>query len=110
MRNPDDVVEVVITAPRGQWLPDFTRDLVRNGVAACGHHCDIRAVYSWQAQVQDEPETRVALHTTAARVPDIEERLRAQHPYDVPCLLVLPVLGGSADYLEWVRRSSGTAD
>jgi periplasmic divalent cation tolerance protein len=31
------------------------------------------------------------------------ERLMALHPYEVPEILVLPVLGGSASYLDWVR-------
>jgi periplasmic divalent cation tolerance protein len=30
-------------------------------------------------------------------------RLQTIHPYDVPEILVLPVLAGHEPYLEWVR-------
>jgi len=41
-----------------------------------------------------------------ARLPLIEARLAALHPYEVPELLVLPVAGGGAAYLAWVREST----
>ena len=31
---------------------------------------------------------------------------RREHAYDVPCVIVLPVLDGNPDYLEWVRTQT----
>ena len=28
------------------------------------------------------------------------------HPYDVPEIIVLPVIGGAAPYLDWVRQQT----
>jgi periplasmic divalent cation tolerance protein len=69
--GPDDVCEVVITAPDEAWLLDFTRHLVEARLAACGHHTPIRSIYTWAGAVHDEPETRVALHTRSSCVPAI---------------------------------------
>lgn len=105
--EPDDVCEVVITAADPQWLAGFTRRLVEDRLAACGQQvAAIRSIYRWDGAVQDDPEARVALHTRLALVDRIVERADAEHPYDVPCVLALPVVGGNPAYLEWVRRET----
>ena len=103
-----DVVEVVITAADASWLASFVRRLVDDRLAACGQQvAEIRSIYRWDGAVHDDPEARVALHTRADLVDRIVERAIAEHPYDVPCVLALPITGGNPAYLEWVRSSCG---
>jgi periplasmic divalent cation tolerance protein len=98
-----EVVEVVVTGPDAGWLAGFTRTLVEERLAACGHQlAAIRSVYRWEGAVHDEPEARVALHTRRSLVPALVARTRQLHPYDVPCVLALPVTGGDPGYLRWV--------
>jgi periplasmic divalent cation tolerance protein len=97
------VCEVVITAADAEWLAEFTRRLVRDRLAACGHQvAAIRSIYRWDGAVQDDPEARVALHTRLGLVDRIVERAGAEHPYDVPCVIALPVVAGNPAYLRWV--------
>jgi periplasmic divalent cation tolerance protein len=99
----DEVVEVVVTGPDAGWLAGYTRTVVEERLAACGHQlAAIRSVYRWEGEVRDEAEARVALHTRASLVPALTARTRELHPYDVPCVLALPVAGGDPDYLRWV--------
>ena len=98
-----DICEVVITADSADWLIDFTRALVQDRLAACGQNISaIRSVYRWQGTIEDEAEARVALHTRASLVPAIVERTNRDHPYDVPCVIALPVLAGNPEYVAWV--------
>ncbi|MDY7084777.1 MAG: divalent-cation tolerance protein CutA [Actinomycetota bacterium] len=102
-----DVVEVVITAADPEWLAAFTRRLVDDRLVACGHQiAAIRSIYRWAGEVYDDPEARVALHTRADLVDSIVERANTEHPYDVPCVLALPVLAGNPAYLDWVRQET----
>ncbi|WP_067509222.1 divalent-cation tolerance protein CutA [Actinoplanes sp. TFC3] len=104
----DDVCEVVITAADAEWLAGFTRRLVEDRLAACGHTGQqIRSIYRWNGKIEDDAEARVALHTRAALVPEIVARADAEHAYDVPCVIALPVLAGNPAYLEWVRTETG---
>jgi periplasmic divalent cation tolerance protein len=106
-RLETDVCEVVVTAADAGWLVGFTRALVEDRLAACGQNiAAIRSVYRWEGEVQDEPEARVALHTRVSLVPEIVERADRDHPYDVPCVLALPVVGGNPAYLDWVRSET----
>jgi periplasmic divalent cation tolerance protein len=98
-----EVVEVVVTGPDAGWLAGYTRTLVEERLAACGHQlAAIRSVYRWEGEVHDDAEARVALHTRRSLVPALTARTRELHPYDVPCVLALPVTGGDPDYLAWV--------
>lgn len=103
MARVEECCEVVITADDAEWLAGFTRTLVERRLAACGHLIDpIRSVYRWQGTVHDEAEARVALHTRSALVPAIVSAAAEQHPYDVPCVIALPLTGGNPAYLDWI--------
>ena len=105
----DDVGEVVITAADPQWLAEFTRRLVADRLAACGQQvAAIRSIYRWDGAVQDDPEARVALHTRTALVDAIVARANAEHPYDVPCVIALPVVAANPAYAEWVRAETSS--
>jgi periplasmic divalent cation tolerance protein len=99
----EPICEVIIIADDGDWLINFTRSLVQDRLVACGQQiAPIRASYRWDGEIQDAQEIRVALHTRASLVPAIVDRTRREHPYEVPCVLALPVQAGNPDYLEWV--------
>jgi periplasmic divalent cation tolerance protein len=103
----EEYCEVVVTAADTDWLAGFTRTLVEERLAACGHQvAAIRSVYRWQGEVHDEPEARVALHTRRSLVPAIVARTEQLHPYDVPCVIALPLVGGNPAYLRWIAEET----
>jgi periplasmic divalent cation tolerance protein len=99
----EECCEVVVTGADADWLAGFTRTLVEERLAACGHLiAPIRSIYRWAGDIQDEPEARVALHTRRSLVPAVIERTQDLHPYDIPCVIALSLTGGSPAYLRWV--------
>jgi periplasmic divalent cation tolerance protein len=106
-----DIVEVVVTADNAEWLIGFSRELVEERFVACGQHITpIRSIYRWEGAVQDETEIRVAYHTRASLVPALIDRIKQDHPYDVPCILALPIVDANPDYADWVRTQTGPDD
>lgn len=103
MNMNTEICEVVVTAGDAETLVKLTRTLVDERLAACGQNiASIRSIYRWDGAVQEDPEARVALHTRASLVPELVERVKTLHSYDVPCVLALPVVGGNPDYIGWV--------
>ena len=101
------ICEVVITAADPEWLAGFTRRLVTDRLAACGQQVTaIRSIYRWDGAIQDDAEARVALHTRVELVGRIVERAEAEHPYDVPCVLALPILAANPAYTAWVLQET----
>jgi periplasmic divalent cation tolerance protein len=108
--DESEFCEVVVTAADAGWLAGFTRALVEERLAACGHITPtIRSVYRWAGGVEDQGEARVALHTRRVLVPSIVARTTELHPYDVPCVIAVPLLGGNPAYLEWLAAETREA-
>ena len=107
----EECCEVVVTAADADWLAGFTRTLVEERLVACGHVTGpIRSIYRWQGAVHDEPEARVALHTRRSLVPAIVARAEQLHPYEVPCVIALPLVGGNPAYLRWIADETSAGD
>ncbi len=103
----EEFCEVVLTAEDAGWLAGFTRTLVEERLAACGHQiAAVRSMYRWAGEVHDEPEARVALHTRRSLVPAIVARAGQLHPYEVPCVIALPLVGGNPAYLAWIAEET----
>src|SRR4051812_23148319 len=103
--------EVVVTAADADWLAGFTRTLVEERLAACGHVLGaVRSIYRWDGAVQDEAEARVGLHTRRSLVPAVVARTRELHAYDVPCVIALPLVGGDPAYLRWIVTETREPD
>ena len=105
----EPICEVIITADSEDWLINFTRSLIQDRLVACGQQiAPIRAIYRWDGEIHDAQEIRVALHTRASLVPAIVDRTRSEDPYEVPCVLALPVEASNPDYLEWgIEETAG---
>ena len=88
----EPIYEVIITADSDDWLISFTRSLLEERLVACGQHiAPIRSIYRWDGTIHDDREMRVALHTRASLVQEVIDRTRQAHPYEVPCVLAIPV-------------------
>lgn len=100
---------VLVTAPPGEGHP-LARTLVERGLAACVNVVPgLRSVYRWQGALHDEPESLLVVKTHVERLPDLARALAAEHPYEVPELLVLAPEAGSAPYLAWLASAGGAA-
>jgi periplasmic divalent cation tolerance protein len=99
----EPIYEVIITADNEDWLITFTRSLVEDRLVACGQHiAPIRSIYRWDGTIHDDHEARVSLHTRRNLVQAVIDRTRKAHPYEVPCILAIPVEAGNPDYVQWV--------
>ncbi|MDT0322972.1 divalent-cation tolerance protein CutA [Streptomyces millisiae] len=51
-------------------------------------------------------EWRLLFKTTTDRYPELEEHLLAHHPWQNPEVVAVPVITGSAGYLDWIRGTT----
>ena len=88
----------------GQQLASI---LVGERLAACVNVLsEMESVYRWKGEIENDRERQVIMKTTRARVPLLQARLHELHDYDVPEFIVVPIVGGSDAYLQWIRESS----
>ncbi len=48
----------------------------------------------------------VLIKTTAERYAALEAAIRAQHPYELPEIIAVPIKHGLPDYLAWVTTET----
>lgn len=69
----------------------------------------IESVYWWEGEVNTDAELLLIAKTRVALLPELTAWVKANHPYDEPEVIALPVAGGSAGYLQWVLDSTRQA-
>jgi periplasmic divalent cation tolerance protein len=84
----------------------LAQGMVEAGLAACVQLLPVTSFYVWRGESRREAEYLLLAKTRAALWPALEEFVRAHHPYELPELLQLPVTGGSAVYLQWLREGT----
>jgi periplasmic divalent cation tolerance protein len=96
-----------ITAPDQEAAAGIARALVEEHLAACVNLLPgIRSVYRWEGAIEEDAEVLLVVKTRADRAAALVDRVVELHPYDVPEVVMLPAVGGSPTYLEWVRKEA----
>jgi periplasmic divalent cation tolerance protein len=98
-------VLILSTAPSHEEASRIAEALIENRLAACVQLSPIESWYRWQGKIEHASETGLQIKTMAHLVAEVEHRIRALHAYEVPEILVIPVIGGGAEYLGWIAES-----
>jgi periplasmic divalent cation tolerance protein len=99
-----DVVIVLTNAPDLLLAKRIAHLLIEEHLAACVNIGQpMLSVYGWEGDVQGAEEIPMTIKTTSDKQDAMIERLVALHPYEIPEALIVPVLGGHAPYLDWVK-------
>ena len=105
--DDDDILLILTTVAAPADADRIAQALVEERLAACVTVLGpARSTYRWQGAVERADELPLLVKTTAARWPELRERLRALHPYDVPEMLALRPADGWPAYLDWVRAET----
>ena len=99
------VLTILMTAPDAAEGERIVGRLLEEGLIACGNIVPgVVSLYRWEGEVRRDQEVLIVMKSVTFRVDALLERATELHPYDVPELLVQPVVDGSDRYLEWVEQ------
>jgi periplasmic divalent cation tolerance protein len=102
-----DEIIVLVTASQREEAAEIGRVLVDEHLAACANIVpEIRSLFTWEGKTQDERE---ALLIIKSRLPLLElliKRVKSLHSYTVPEIIAVPIIGGSVEYLNWIRDAT----
>jgi periplasmic divalent cation tolerance protein len=99
----DKAVLIYTTFPDAAAAETVGGSLVDRGLAACVNVIPgMTSIYVWQGSRHRDSEVVMIVKTRASLAERVIEEARKQHPYDNPALVVLPIEGGSTDFLSWI--------
>src|SRR4051812_28518263 len=103
----DDICEVIVTAPDRQWLVDPCHKLREVRLASSAHIVHpVSSVYRWQGTIHQTTEARAFLRSRYAQLDNLTAYVLERHPYEVPNITTVPIVGGNPDYLTWLRTET----
>jgi len=100
-----DKIVVLSTCASEEEARTIARGLVEKRLAACVQVTPgIRSLYQWQGKVEEADEFLLVIKSRRDLFERLREDLRRMHSYEVPEVVALQVVDGSADYLQWLDR------
>ncbi len=107
MNQTSQAITIYCTTPDTETASRIGTVLVSEHLVACVNILGpMRSLYHWNGVLHDETEVVFIAKTNALRQSEGIARIKELHPYECPCIVVLPIIGGYADFLEWIYANS----
>jgi periplasmic divalent cation tolerance protein len=81
--------------------------LVEEQLVACVNIIPkIESVYKWKDKIENDEEVVIIAKTVDANVKKTIQRIKQLHSYELPDIIVLPIIGGLKDYLDYIANET----
>ncbi len=75
-------------------------------MAACINVVDgLRSIYYWKGEVGEDDETLLIIKSRRDKLDGLMRHIREGHPYKVPKIIALLIVGGFSDYFRWIDEA-----
>lgn len=102
-----EALVVITNCPDAACADALATLLVERRLAACVNVlAPCRSVYRWQDKIESATEVPLMIKTTPVRYAELEAAIRANHPYELPEIVAVPVMRGLPGYLDWVAAET----
>jgi len=102
----ENIRVVFVSIPRDE-ANKLAKGLVENRLAACINIVPkIESYFWWDNKVEHDEEALLIIKTTQQRFDELRAWVVANHPYDLPEVISLPLSDGLSDYIAWVKKET----
>src|SRR5471032_1406580 len=105
MKSAAKFAIVLVTAPDLKTARALAKAALQTRLIACANLIPkIESHYWWQGKIESGTEVLLILKTQKSKLPALKKLILANHPYDTPEFLVLPLNAGGKKYLDWLAQ------
>lgn len=98
-------VIVYITTSDYQEAKKIGEEIVKLRLAACANILgNVESLYWWKGDLEKAKERILILKTTKNKVEEIKKQVKKLHSYENPCVIAIPIIEGSEEYLDWIKK------
>jgi periplasmic divalent cation tolerance protein len=99
-----DKIVVLSTCSSAEEAEKIARALVEKRLAACVNVLPgARSFYRWKDALEDASEWLLLIKSKRELFDALRAELERIHSYEVPEIVALPIVVGSANYLNWLE-------
>jgi periplasmic divalent cation tolerance protein len=96
-------VIVLVTTATKQEAEKIARHLLKQKLIACANIIGpVSSLFHWSGKTETAEEYLIFMKSRRDLFGKLTETVKALHSYKVPEILVLPIVGGSEAYLDWL--------
>jgi periplasmic divalent cation tolerance protein len=97
---------LMTTLPDEDQARDIAKALVTQKLAACINILPMMtSIYEWEGKVEQGEEHLLLIKTEQQSIEAIQNVILDVHPYELPEIVVVPIVGGYEPYLKWISES-----
>lgn len=97
---------IVTNFPDKKQAMAFANKIIDDRLAACINILNASiSVYSWQGKTESAEEIPVLIKTQQQNYTKIEQAIKSMHPYELPEIIIVPIIGGLPAYLQWISQT-----
>jgi len=96
---------MIFTAANQEEAEKIAQELVEKKMAACVNVFDIASIYWWEGKIDRGTEALGIIKTRKDLIEKIIEEIKANHSYECPEVIAIPIIAGSKEYLDWIDDS-----
>jgi periplasmic divalent cation tolerance protein len=106
-QTKESAIQVVTTTERREDAERIAGMLIEKRLAACVQIVGpVLSIYRWKENIERAEEWQCHIKTRAGLYGAVEAAIKANHPYETPEIIALPILQGSREYLTWLREKT----
>ncbi|WP_295624770.1 divalent-cation tolerance protein CutA [uncultured Nitrosomonas sp.] len=104
-------VLVITNFPNKESALALAEALVDQHLAACVNTLSpCVSMYRWKDNIESAEETPVLIKTQRQHYERIEQLIKKVHPYELPEVIMVPILDGLPAYLQWIVDETTLSD
>ncbi len=98
---------IYITAKDKKEAEKIANMLLKAKLAACVNIIGgINSIYRWNGKIARDKEAILIAKTKKSLVKKVVKKVKSIHSYSCPCIVALPIAGGSREYLDWIKKET----
>ena len=101
-----DYVLIFWTATNKEEAKRVASLLIEKGLVACASIIPhVESLFLWKGVIEEAVEAKIILKTKKEKFFQITEVIKENASYEVSEILMIPIVQGSKDYLDWLEDS-----
>lgn len=101
----NNILLVYITNPSKKAAKRVAMHLLLKKLIACANiYDDVLSIYPWKGKIAEQTECILIAKTSARHFEKVKKEVAAIHPYDIPCIVGIPVSCNAA-YAKWIIKT-----
>jgi periplasmic divalent cation tolerance protein len=101
----NNYIQITTTTSSKEEANKIANALIKKKLAACVQILGpIESIYRWKGKIEKANEFLCLIKSKSTKEGEIVSAIKSLHSYEIPEVIVTPIIGGNEDYLKWIEK------